>query len=295
MLSPKSLVKTILFATAIALTVSACNQNGEEREITYTPDKIYKLTILYTSGFSDSSTSFSSQTLRDAKAELISSIRDEAENDQSHLILISGGTESPESPESPAVFTSYLDELSYDALVVNSYMFNQPLTHIRELEKGSSTPFISANLFASETGQPLFDGFTLISADDLNIAVVGITSDEIREEHRKHLSGLDIISSPNSKSTNFIEKLKGQSDIVIAATHSGHFSGATLQQQIASYPGIDLVVGEHQNVQDDASLSAHNCHEWMTRINLEFLNGKIKETLREKLIVAAHKTSASNI
>ncbi len=172
-------------------------------------------------------------------------------------------------------------------------MFNQPLSYIRELEKNSSTPFISANLFTSETGQPLFDGFTLISVDDLNIAIVGITSNEIKEQHRKHLSGLDIISSPNSKSSDFIKKLKRQSDIVIAATHSGHYSGSMFQGRTPS--GIDLVIGEHQNVPGGASPVRHNCDEWVTKMNLEFINGKIRETLREKLIVPAQSTMTPHI
>ena len=292
MLSPKSLVKTILFTTAVALGISGCSRNGGEREITYTPDKTYNLSILYTSGFPDNSPTSHSQALRNAKSELIRSIRDELKTNRSHLILISGGTESPESP---TALSSHLDELKYDALVVNSYMFNQPLPYIRELEKSSATPFISANLFESETGQPLFDAFTLVSADDLNIAIVGITSNEIREDHRKHLSGLDIISSSGSKSTQFIERLKRQSDIVIAATHSGHLSGASFYGQIASYPGIDMVIGEHFGAQDEESPAIRNCDEWVTRIDLEFINGQIKITRHEKLILLDPEAPISNI
>lgn len=286
MVSPKSLVKTIVFATAIALGVSACTRTAEQKETSYTLNKTYKLTVIYTNGFPVSSAASAK-----AKARLVNSIRAEAKNDQRHLILISGGTESPESP---AGLIPYLDALNYDALVVNSHMFNRPLPYIRELEQSSSTPFISANLFASETGRPLFDGFTLIAADDLNIAVVGVTSNEVREENRKHLSGLDIITSPNSKSTNFIEKLKKQTDIVIAATDCGDTSQATWQGQIASYPDIDLVVGEQQNYPKEKTFSGHGCNEWVTRIDLEFRNGKIRETLREKLMVLNLNSSAPN-
>lgn len=280
MLFPKSLVKTTLFTAAMALGISACNWNDEAREPTYTEDKVYKLTVLYTSSFPDNSSLTHTKKVRNAKMELINELRKESENNGSHLILISGGSTLPEQPSE---LDTFLSAMEYDALVVTGYMFNQPLSYIRQLEQDSSIPFISANLFESETGQPLFDAFTLVSSDDLNIAILGITSTGIKEQYRRHLSGLEIVSTTGARSTRFVERLKEQSDIMIAATHSGHRPGDSLAGKLASFSSIDLVIGEHE--EEERRHPSEGCDEWVTKVDLEFINGKTKIINREYLNV----------
>ena len=163
-------------------------------------------------------------------------------------------------------------------MAVSSYMFSQPLASIREIQDKSSAPFISANLFESETGNPVFDAFTLVSADDLNIAIVGMTSIDGEEKNRKHLSGIDLVKPSGSHSASFINSLERQSDIIILATHSGLSPKTSTNLQAMQFDGVDLIVGQHQN-----GKNILNCHEWLTRIDLEFVNGELNVTSYEQI------------
>lgn len=265
--------------TMIAFGLAAC-RSGEVSSISYTPDQNYQLTILYSSNYPNTDSMHKQQGSVTAKVDLIKTIRSEVESRGNHFILVSGGSVIPPEHEIPNCF----NDLNYDAMVVSSYMFNQPVADIKKFQEKSSAPFISANLFESETGKPAFDAYTLVDADNLTIAIVGVTSLEITKEQITNLSGLDLTYPKDRDCLQLIRQLEEQADVVILATHTGHIQGAGPGIALDTIPGVDLVIGEHLT-RDTVSGESFRCNEYLTRVDLEFRNGELNITNREQLFI----------
>ena len=288
-----TLMKATIVTTMIVLGLVACRSEKEGTSGTYTPDRTYQLTILYSSDYPNTLSEQQKQHSIAAKTNLIKTIRSEVESQGNHLVLISGGG----TPSRQEEIQDYFNLLDYDALVVSSYMFNQPVADIKDLQKKSSAPFVSANIFESETGKPVFDAYTLIEADDLTLAVVGVTSPEAEKEQRINLSGLDILNTKESDNNRLIQPLRQQADIIIVATHTGHIQHSTQNLSLEGIAGINLVIGEHPQdmTLDPANNTAFSCHEYLTRVDLEFINGEIRVTNREQLFIHDRATHFMSI
>ena len=280
---PSSLIKATIFTTMFVLGLAACRSEKVNKPVTYTPDQPYQLTVLYSSDYPNTDSGHQKQNTAAAKASLIKTIRSEVESLGNHLILISGGI----IPSTQVKIPEYINPLDYDALVVSSYMFNQSIADIKEQQNNSSVPFISASIFESETGKPAFDAYTLVDADDLTVAIVGITSREAEREQRINLSGLDVTYPKDNDSIQLIQQLERQADIIILATHTGHIQRSIPDISLDNIAGIDLVIGEHY--QDMTSNPANDafvrCNEFLTRVDIEFLNGEVRIINREQLFI----------
>ena len=283
-----------MLTTMMAFGVAACSTDKAGRPATYTPDQTYQLTVLYSSDYPNNDTDIQKQRFVEAKTDLIKTIRSEVESEGNHLILVSGGGTTISSD---SAIPEYFSTLGYDALVVSSYMFNQPVNQIQKHQDKYPVPFISANIFESETGKPAFDAYTLVNADDLTVAVVGVTSFEAEREQRRNLSGLDILTPYDNDNVQLIRQLRQQADIVILATHTGHIPEAR-NISLENIAGIDLVVGEHSS-QDKTFNRAGNavvrCHKFLTRVDLEFRNGQIRTTNREQIRLRDRTASLMSI
>ena len=281
---PSSLIKATIFTTMLVFGLAACRSEKPGNPVTYTPDQTYKLTILYTSDYPNTNSKQQRDNSIAAKTSLIKTIRSEVESQGSHMLLVSGGSTTPSPQEG---IPEYFNNLDYDALVVSSYMFNQPMADIKDQQGKSSVPFISANIFESETGKPAFDAYTLVDAEDLTIAIVGITSRETERKQRINLSGLDVTYPEGRDGSRLIQQLEQQADIIILATHTGHIQQSASHISLDNLPGIDLVIGEHHrdmplNPTIDAPVS---CNEYVTRVDFEFLNGEVTVINREQLFI----------
>ena len=279
-----------MLTTMLAFGVAACSTEKAGKPVTYTPDHNYQLTVLYSSDYPNNDSDIQKQHFVEAKTNLIKTIRSEVESEGNSLVLVSGGSPSLSSNESAP---EYFNSLGYDALVVSSYMFNQPVTRIQEYQSKYPLPFISANIFESETGKPAFDAYSLVDAGDLTVAVVGVTPFEAEGEQRKNFSGLDVIFPYDYDNIRLIRQLRQQADIVILATHAGHIP-QTRNVVLEDIPGIDLVVGDH-TPQDKALDRNRNtvvrCHKFVTRVDIEFRNGQVKTISQEQIML--HDRTAS--
>ena len=100
---------------------------------------------------------------------LIDGIRKEVEGNGGQVVLLSGGDISASIENSDV---SNLDDLNYTAMTVGRHQFDYPLDTIRKQQSDAEFPLISANIFESETGNPLFDAYKLVNVDGLNIAIM---------------------------------------------------------------------------------------------------------------------------
>lgn len=286
MLVSKFLFKATVFVTFTALFFSSYTHESFVYQPRYTQNKTYRMTILYSCDCAAGLSRPSGEGSIKARNQRIAAIRSEVESQGGRLLLISGGGISSHLQGSRH---SILSQPAYDAMAVSSYMFQYPLEHIKQLQQKTSTPFISANIFESETGKPVFNAYTLIDVEDISIAVIGITAQEYGEQQRKNISGLDI-TNPGKAISFLVPRLEQQANMTIVANHTGHLNlpDSDNKNRIDQIEGVDLVLEHTGNpLRDNAGLSESksppDCNKLLTRVDILFRNGKIEQLERQPI------------
>ncbi|WP_419831304.1 hypothetical protein [Endozoicomonas atrinae] len=289
---PKLIIKTSLASVLVVLTYFWISH--ENQKPSYIPDKTYKLTILNTSELAHE---YENEQLNSIdqliqRQELINKIRAEVEADGGKLLLLSGGELSTDDD---ILNLKQLNQLGYNAMAVSPLLFDEPLKNIRNQEATADFPFLSANLYESETGRPVFDAYALFDFDGLRIAVMGITRpgavyDGLGEVTAEYRRGIELID-PALATSELVPYLRRQADIVIVATHAMHYpklikSGSKPVFPVSKMEGIDLLVGNSALPQNESyriteastPFNTSGCCPTIRRIDLEFRNGELKKT-----------------
>jgi 5'-nucleotidase/UDP-sugar diphosphatase len=259
------LIKSTLALTA-ALVLIGCagmSSGGPQK------DKTYQLTILHTN---DHHGRFwqngDGEYGMAARKTLIDQIRKDVAASGGHSLLLDGGdvnTGVPESDLQDAVpdFKG-MNMLGYDAMAVGNHEFDKPLTTLRMQRELAKFPMLAANIY--DGGKRMFEPYKVFTFDGLRIGVMGLTTEDTKK----------MVSPDNVKTIEFrsvvaearkvVPELRAKSDVVIAATHMGHYEngkhGTNAEGDVTmarSVNGIDLVVGGH--TQNPACMKAENMLE----------------------------------
>ncbi len=284
--------------STLALAVSACSVFKTEPVDAIKPvqDKTYKLTVLHTNDhhgrfWQDRKGRWGMA----ARMTLVNQIRKEVEAEGGNVLLLSGGdinTGVPESDLQDAVpdFMG-MNKLGYDAMAVGNHEFDNSRDVLKMQEDLAKFPFLSANIVDEKTGEPVFEPYTMFEFDGLEVAVMGMTTtDTPKQSSPENVAGLEF-RNPVAVATDLVPELRKTADIVIAATHMGHYANAnygvnapgdvTLARNV---DGIDMIVGGHSQdplFEPDQQNGAYivQAHEWgkyVGRADFEFKNGDLK-------------------
>jgi len=301
------LIKTTLaISAAIALIGCAGVPAGGPQK-----DKTYQLTILHTNDhhgrfWQNSDGEYGMA----ARKTLIDQIRKDVAAKGGHSLLLDGGdvnTGVPESDLQDAVpdFKG-MNMLGYDAMAVGNHEFDKPLSTLRMQRELAKFPMLAANIY--EGDKRMFEPYKVFAFDGLRVGVMGLTTEDTRK----------MVSPDNVKNIQFrsvvdearkvVPELRTKADVVIAATHMGHYANGNHGTNAAgdvtmarAVKGIDLVVGGHtqnpacmkaENVVDAAYVPGTECrpdrqngawivqaHEWgkyVGRADFEYRNGEFK-------------------
>jgi 5'-nucleotidase/UDP-sugar diphosphatase len=145
--------------------------------------------------------------------------------------------------------------IGYDAMAVGNHEFDKSLGILEKQEKQwSNFPWLSANIY--KDGRRMFAPYKIFRLGSVRIAVLGLTTDDTAKMiNPDKFPGL-VIRRPAMEAAQIVPELRRQADVVIAATHMGHYVdgrrgiNAPGDVELArGVPGIDLIVGGHsQNV-----------------------------------------------
>lgn len=274
-------------------------------------DKTYHLTILHTN---DHHGHFwkngDGEYGMAARKTLIDQIRKEVAAAGGRSLLLDGGdvnTGVPESDLQDAVpdFKG-MDMLGYDAMAVGNHEFDKPLATLKAQRAMIKFPMLAANIY--ENGKRMFEPYTVFNIDGLRVGVMGLTTEDtskmVSPENIKTIEFRNVIE----EARKVVPELRAKSDIVIAATHMGHYEngnhGTNAPGDVSmarAVKGIDLVVGGHtqnpacmkaENVLDREYVPGTECkpdrqngtwivqaHEWgkyVGRADFEYRNGDFK-------------------
>lgn len=283
----------------------------------YEKDKTYKITILHTNDHHGHfwRSEYGEYGLA-AQKTLVDSIRKEVAAEGGSVLLLSGGDINTGVPESDLQDAEPdfrgMNLIGYDAMAVGNHEFDNPLTVLRQQEKWSKFPFLSANIYQKSTGERLFKPWAIFKRQDLKIAVMGLTTDDTAKIGNPEFFTDIEFRKPAEEAKLVIQELQQteKPDIIIAATHMGHYdngehgSNAAGDVEMArSLPAgsLAMIVGGHS--QDPVCMASENkkevdyvpgtpcapdrqngiwivqAHEWgkyVGRADFEFRNGEMK-------------------
>lgn len=274
-------------------------------------DKTFRLTVMHTNDhhgrfWQNSDGEYGMA----ARKTVIDGIRSEVAAQGGQALLLDGGdvnTGVPESDLQDAVpdFKG-MNLLGYQAMAVGNHEFDKPLAVLKMQRDLAEFPMLSANIY--ENGQRMFAPYKVFNLGGLRVGVMGLTTEDTRKlalpDNVAHLD----FRSPIAEARALVPELHAQVDVVIAATHMGHYENGQHGTQAEgdvemarAVPGIDLVVGGHtqnpacmmaENVLDRAYVPGSACqpdrqngtwivqaHEWgkyVGRADFEYRNGEFK-------------------
>lgn len=228
---------------------------------TWEKDKTYNITILHTN---DHHGRFWHNTNGEyglaAQKTVIDQIRQEVKAKGGSLLLLSGGDINTGVPESDMLNAEPdflgMSKIGYDAMALGNHEFDNPLTILRQQQKWASFPLLSANLYEKKTNKRPFDPYAIFDKQGIKIAVIGLTTeDTMIIANPKNFEGFEF-RDPKIEAQKVIDKLKQteKPDIIIAATHMGHYDN---DQHGSNAPGdvalarfvkrgdLDMIVGGH--------------------------------------------------
>jgi 5'-nucleotidase/UDP-sugar diphosphatase len=304
--------KTALLAIATMTSFATVSLHATAQGEQWEKDKSYKLTILHTN---DNHGRFWSNRHGEygmaARKTLVDSIRAEVAAAGGQLLLLSGGDINTGVPESDLQDAEPdfkgMAQIGYDAMAIGNHEFDNELSVVRKQESWVDFPFLAANIYDQSTKERLFKPYKIFKKGDLRVAVMGFTTEDTKKLGNPEFMGNIAFTKPVDEAKKLVPELKEKSDIVIAATHMGHYKDAsfginapgdvTLARSVS---GIDMIIGGHSQdpVCTDAQgaliskykagmacmpdsqngtliMQAHEWGKYVGRADLEFKNGEL--------------------
>lgn len=315
----RAVTQSLGLSVLLGLTLAGCASGP------YQQDKTYKITILHTN---DHHGRFWQNKDGEyglaAQKTLVDQIRAEVKAQGGYSLLLSGGDVNTGVPESDLQNAEPdfkgMDKIGYDAMAVGNHEFDKPVPVLMEQRRWIDFPMLSANIY--KDGQRMFDAYKVFNLGGVKIAVMGLTTDDTAKMvNPEQIKGIEF-RSPIKEAAALVPQLRKQADVVIAATHMGHYTNGDHGvnapgdvEMARAVKGLDLIVGGHsqnpvcmkaENVRDDAYVPGNPCapdrqngawivqaHEWgkyVGRADFEFKNGDFKLVKYQLIPVNLKKT-----
>ncbi|SEQ35478.1 bifunctional UDP-sugar hydrolase/5'-nucleotidase UshA [Basfia succiniciproducens] len=251
-----------------------------------------------------------------AQKTAVDRIRNEVEAKGGSVITLFAGDLNTGVPESdlqnahPDI--DGLNAIGYDAMVLGNHEFDNPLQLLDMQEKWAKFPFLAANIYHKNTDKTLVKPYTMLKRSGLNIAIVGLTTEDTAKlgnpEYMKDLR----FDDPTSTAKKVVAEIDKQEnpDVKIALTHMGYYydgnygsnaPGDVTMARRLEKGTFDVIVGghSHDTVCVDAKgvfirdyqptqackpdyqngtwiMSAGEWGKFLGRADFEFKNGEVK-------------------
>ncbi|WP_443090770.1 bifunctional UDP-sugar hydrolase/5'-nucleotidase UshA [Basfia succiniciproducens] len=285
--------------------------------MSYQADKTYQFTLLH---FNDLHGHYwhdkNGQYGLAAQKTAVDRIRNEVKAKGGSVITLFAGDLNTGVPESdlqnahPDI--DGLNAIGYDAMVLGNHEFDNPLQLLDMQEKWAKFPFLAANIYHKNTDKTLVKPYTMLKRSGLNIAIVGLTTEDTAKlgnpEYMKDLR----FDNPISTAKKVVAEIDKQEnpDVKIALTHMGYYydgnygsnaPGDVTMARRLEKGTFDVIVGghSHDTVCVDAKgvfirdyqptqackpdyqngiwiMSAGEWGKFLGRADFEFKNGEVK-------------------
>jgi 5'-nucleotidase/UDP-sugar diphosphatase len=139
-------------------------------------------------------------------------------------------------------------------MAVGNHEFDKPPAVLARQRAWANFPLLSANIYQAGVGgqQRAFEPFRIFDKGGWRIAVMGLTTDDTPKlVLPDHVQGLTF-RKPAEEAAQLVPQLRQRADMVIAATHMGHYPDGMRGvnapgdvEMARSVNGLDLIVGGH--------------------------------------------------
>ena len=189
-----------------------------------------------------------------ARKTLIDRLRAEVAAAGGQSLLLDGGDVNTGVPESDLQDAEPdfkgMNQLGYDAMAVGNHEFDKPPAVLAKQRGWAQFPMLAANIY--QDGRRMFEPYRIFERGGYKIAVLGLTTDDTNKMVLpENLMGIEI-RRPIPEAAALVPVLRGQADMVIAATHMGHYPDGKRGvnapgdvEMARAVAGLDLVVGGH--------------------------------------------------
>ncbi|WP_088968051.1 bifunctional UDP-sugar hydrolase/5'-nucleotidase UshA [Vogesella sp. LIG4] len=259
-----------------------------------------------------------------ARKSVIDQIRADVRIHGGYSLLLDGGDVNTGVPESDLQDAEPdfmgMNLLGYDAMAVGNHEFDKPPAVLARQRQWAKFPMLSANIYRH--GKRMFAPYQLFRLGDLRVAVLGLTTDDTKKMTNPENTRDIEFRPPAAEAARLMPQLRRRADIIIGATHMGHYpdgkhgvsapGDVEMARQVA---GFNLIVGGHsqnpvcmkaENVRDDAYVPGSDCapdrqnaawivqaHEWgkyVGRADFEYRNGAFRLLKYQLIPVNLKKT-----
>ncbi|WP_160061110.1 bifunctional UDP-sugar hydrolase/5'-nucleotidase UshA [Psychromonas sp. L1A2] len=245
--------------TSLMLTGCSTLTSPNTSQQKWLQDKEYTLTILHTN---DNHGHFWQNQYGErgmaARATLVNHIRAEVESAGGSVLLLSGGDINTGVPESDLLDAQPdfigMNMIGYDAMAIGNHEFDNPLDVLAKQADWANFPFLAANIY--KDGKRMFEAYKIFDKDGVKVAVIGLTTEDTAKIGNPEFIKDVLFTDPKVEAKLVIAEVKAKynPDIIIAATHMGHYlngdngSNAPGDVQLARYldeGSLDMIVGGH--------------------------------------------------
>jgi len=168
------------------------------------------------------------------------------------------------------------ETLGYHALNIGDTDLGLGIEYLRNLQRNSKIPFLSANLKEKKTKKSVFKPYLIKEIEGIKIGILGLITTEISPNIKKELKDY-FIENPMKAATEIINRFMSSCDYIVALAHLNPPEIESLAKEV---PRVSIIIGGNDRsfifpkqfhhsiyVQADA-FGAH-----VGRINLRLLKG----------------------
>ena len=241
---------SLLATLAAALLLNACTSVGPAQ-----PRAPLRLTVLHTNDHHGRFwTNADGEYGLAARKTLIDRIRAEVRASGGELLLLDGGDVNTGVPESDMQDAEPdfkgMNAIGYDAMAVGNHEFDKPTSVLDKQRKWLNFPMLAANIYRD--GQRMFEPYRIFERAGWRIAVIGLTTDDTQKMVLPdNIRGIEF-RSPVQEAARVVPEVRARADMVIAATHMGHYPDGNRGvnapgdvEMARAVKGLDLVIGGH--------------------------------------------------
>jgi len=279
-------------------------------------DKTYKFTILHTN---DNHGRFWQNKYGEygmpARFTVVNAIRRQVEAEGGSVLLLSGGDINTGVPESDLQDAEPdfvgMRKIGYDAMALGNHEFDNSLDVLAKQQEWAGFPFLSANIYAKDSGERMFKPYSVIDKQGIKIAIMGLTTEDTAKiGNPEYLANVEF-RDPKEEAKAVVAELQEEvkPDMILAVTHMGHYDdgkygynapGDVSLARAMPEGAITAVIGGHsqepvcmesENLRDVNYQPGATCvpehqngtwimqaHEWgkyVGRADFEFKNGEV--------------------
>ena len=138
--------------------------------------------------------------------------------------------------------------IGYDVYVTGNHEYNYGMETLEKVLKQEKAKVLTGNVY-SPAGEPLADGYTIITKGTVKIGVIGMVTPNITRWDTKNLQGWTV-TNPVDESRKIIDKIKDKVDVIVGVMHMDidneyNVYGSGVTDLANACPEFDVIVAAH--------------------------------------------------